>query len=102
MVDTGSSDRTRELAFACGARVFTWPWTDDFAAARNAAFSLARGIWLFWLDADDVLPSDQAAALLQLALQHTPAGLLAQVDPTWVGQAVRYQDGQLSLISVAH
>ena len=37
VVDTGSVDRTREIARAFGAKVFDFPWIDDFAAARNAA-----------------------------------------------------------------
>jgi glycosyltransferase involved in cell wall biosynthesis len=35
IVDTGSTDGTRELAANLGARVFEFPWVDDFAAARN-------------------------------------------------------------------
>ena len=35
VVDTGSTDRTKELAQQCGAQVFDFPWVDDFAAARN-------------------------------------------------------------------
>ncbi len=35
LVDTGSTDGTRELAAKLGARVFEFPWVDDFAAARN-------------------------------------------------------------------
>src|SRR5271165_2241150 len=35
VVDTGSSDRTRETARALGARVFDFPWAQSFAAARN-------------------------------------------------------------------
>ena len=37
IVDTGSTDRTKEIACEFGARVFDFPWIDDFAAARNAA-----------------------------------------------------------------
>jgi len=35
VVDTGSTDGTREVAAGRGARVFDFPWCDDFAAARN-------------------------------------------------------------------
>ena len=38
VVDTGSKDRTREIAAEFGARVFDFVWVDDFAAARNAAW----------------------------------------------------------------
>ena len=41
IADTGSTDRTVEIARDCGAAVCTFPWCDDFAAARNFAFSKA-------------------------------------------------------------
>ena len=55
VVDTGSKDRTVEIARSFGARVFEFPWVDDFAAARNAALGHASGDYAFWLDADDVI-----------------------------------------------
>jgi glycosyltransferase involved in cell wall biosynthesis len=53
IVDTGSIDRTREIAARYGARVRDFPWVDDFAAARNESIRHASGHWIFWLDADD-------------------------------------------------
>ncbi|MGP0063721.1 MAG: glycosyltransferase family 2 protein [Isosphaeraceae bacterium] len=55
VVDTGSTDRTQEIAREFGARVFEFAWIDDFAAARNAALAQASGDYAFWLDADDVV-----------------------------------------------
>lgn len=55
VVDTGSTDRTAEIARSFGARVFDFVWVDDFAAARNAALARATGDFAFWLDADDVI-----------------------------------------------
>lgn len=63
VVDTGSTDRTVEIARSFGARVFDFIWVDDFAAARNAALARARGDYAFWLDADDVLEPPQRAKL---------------------------------------
>jgi glycosyltransferase involved in cell wall biosynthesis len=54
VVDTGSVDRTREIARDFGAKVFDFAWIDDFAAARNEALAHATGDYAFWLDADDV------------------------------------------------
>ena len=59
VVDTGSTDRTAEIARSFGARVFDFAWVDDFAAARNAALSHATGDYAFWLDADDRLEPPQ-------------------------------------------
>ena len=55
IVDTGSTDRTKEIAREFGAKVFDFVWIDDFAAARNEALSHATGDYAFWLDADDVV-----------------------------------------------
>lgn len=62
IADTGSTDRTVEIARDCGAAVCTFPWCDDFAAARNFAFSKATMQYCMWLDADDALePADREA-----------------------------------------
>ncbi|OUM96299.1 MAG: glycosyl transferase [Thermobacillus sp. ZCTH02-B1] len=59
IVDTGSTDRTKEIARKYGAKVHDFEWTDDFAAARNFAFSKATMDYILWLDADDfLLPED--------------------------------------------
>lgn len=55
IVDTGSTDGTKALARRYTDRVFDFAWTRDFAAARQFAFDQARGDWVIWLDADDVV-----------------------------------------------
>ena len=55
VVDTGSTDRTKEIAQAFGARLFEIPWSGDFAVARNHSLSKASGDWILILDADEVL-----------------------------------------------
>jgi|WetSurMetagenome_2_1015567.scaffolds.fasta_scaffold00190_21 O-antigen biosynthesis protein len=62
VVDTGSTDRTKDIAGAYGARVFDFPWTNDFSEARNFSLSMAAGDWILVLDADEVIsPQDYAA-----------------------------------------
>lgn len=74
VVDTGSTDRTVEIAEAHGARVVHFAWIDDFAAARNFAFAQCSGDWILWLDADDVLPEAtlEAGRKLLAALDTEP------------------------------
>lgn len=55
VVDTGSRDATPDVARQHGARVGTFEWCDDFAAARNASLELATGDWILVMDADEVL-----------------------------------------------
>lgn len=61
IVDTGSTDGTKAIAAAYGARMFDFEWVDDFAAARNFSFAQAKGDFIMWLDADDVLPDAERA-----------------------------------------
>jgi len=55
IVDTGSTDRTRDIASVFGAKVYDLPWTNDFAAARNASLERAKGQWILVHDADEVI-----------------------------------------------
>jgi len=66
VVDTGSADRTAEIAREFGARVFDFVWVGDFAAARNAALARATGDYAFWLDADDVIDPPERLKLERL------------------------------------
>ncbi len=66
IVDTGSTDRTKEIAARFTDLVVEFPWRDDFAAARNESFSRATMDYCMWLDADDVLLEEDQAAFLAL------------------------------------
>lgn len=66
IVDTGSTDRTKEIAWQYTDRVFDFSWRDDFSAARNYAFSRAAGDYCIWLDADDVITPANTGKLLRL------------------------------------
>ncbi|MBL9166735.1 MAG: glycosyltransferase [Verrucomicrobiales bacterium] len=66
VVDTGSTDRTVELAEAAGAEVHAFEWSNDFSVARNAALEFVRGDWVLVLDADEELLPDSEERLRQL------------------------------------
>lgn len=71
VVDTGSTDRTPEIASGFGARVIRHAWGHDFSAARNIGIDAATGDWILILDADETVPAATAVLL---------PGLLAQAD----------------------
>jgi tetratricopeptide (TPR) repeat protein len=66
VVDTGSKDRTIEIARSFGALVEEREWRNDFAWARNEAIKLARYRWIFQLDADEELTPESKPALRQI------------------------------------
>ena len=66
VIDTGSTDRTKEIAIACGAKVSEFAWIDDFSAARNQALAAAHGRWILVLDSDEYLPQASVEAIRTL------------------------------------
>lgn len=58
VLDTGSSDRTVEIAQEFGASVYHFEWCNDFSVARNEALNYVKGKWVLVLDADEVLTPD--------------------------------------------
>lgn len=58
IADTGSTDRTMEIAEKYADTLFQIPWNGDFGAARNETLDRAQGEWFFYIDADEVLDAD--------------------------------------------
>lgn len=63
VTDTGSTDRTVEIAHAYTDRVYSFPWCDDFAAARNDSYSHATADYVMWMDADNYLDEEACRKL---------------------------------------
>ncbi|WP_245697697.1 glycosyltransferase family 2 protein [Paenibacillus oryzae] len=72
VVDTGSSDNTKEIALSYGALVYDFQWTDNFSDARNFALSKTTCQWALVLDADDYITNDCGPALRQF-IEGVPA-----------------------------
>lgn len=66
IIDTGSTDNTKAIASKYTDRIFDFQWIDDFAAARNAAFTNATMDYILWLDADDVIEDDDYKKFIEL------------------------------------
>lgn len=75
IVDTGSDDRTVEIAEQFTSKVYSFPWINDFSAARNFSFSKATKEYCMWLDADDVIEAAQKELFLEMK-----ASMAANVD----------------------
>ncbi|WP_338827768.1 tetratricopeptide repeat protein [Neomoorella thermoacetica] len=72
VVDTGSHDRTVEIAMAYGAKVIEYEWSNDFAAARNVYLEEITDGWIVTLDADEYLTPEAGIALRRLAEKGEP------------------------------
>ena len=73
VVDTGSTDKTKEIAQAFGAKVYELEWPDSFAEARNYSISKASGQWILVMDADEVLSTRDYDKLARLVKNGNPA-----------------------------
>lgn len=68
VVDTGSNDRSADIARVYGAQVFNVQWRDDFSLARNISLEKAHGDWILILDADEIIAPRDYAALRRMVL----------------------------------
>jgi glycosyltransferase involved in cell wall biosynthesis len=94
VVDTGSSDSTRELAAKHGAKVIEFEWIDDFAAARNVSFEHCTGDWILWLDADDRIPEEAQRGFANLKRELTG---WPEVDVVMIPYRVHFAQGDPSI-----
>ena len=85
VVDTGSEDRTKELAREAGARVYDFTWTRDFSAARNYALDQSDADWNLVLDADEYLQKAGRKRLEQEILR----GNKRYGEGKWMGAILR-------------
>lgn len=99
VVDMGSTDETRTIAKACGARVIDHPYVGYVEPARNVGIAAAKGSWIVLLDADEVLPPT-LASYLQKTLPSTAAQYLRiarqnQIFGTWIRHTGWWPDYQI-------
>ena len=70
VVDTGSTDNTKEIALAYTSQVYDYPWKDDFASARNFAISKSSNEYILSIDCDEYIEEMDADTLKQSILNH--------------------------------
>ena len=82
VVDTGSTDRTVELAETGGAKVYFFEWIHDFSAAKNYALDQAHGDWIIFLDADEYFTEDALKRLPQVLQEvHPQRKIVGLISP---------------------
>ncbi len=79
VVDTGSTDRTKEIAQKYGAKVYDFEWINDFSAARNFSISKASYDWILVLDCDEWTEESDPEEFVFLAREY----------PSYVGRLKR-------------
>ncbi len=80
ITDTGSTDRTKEIAAAYGAAVTEYVWNQDFAAARNFALSQSACDWNLMLDADEYLAKGSRRELEEFLKHPDRVGAIERKD----------------------
>ncbi|SCN24835.1 SPBc2 prophage-derived glycosyltransferase SunS [Clostridium sp. N3C] len=82
IVDTGSIDKTKEIAKKYTSNIYDFEWIDDFSAARNYSFSKATKDFIMWMDADDVILEKDRINLKELKekLDHSVGMVMMQYN----------------------
>lgn len=88
VVDTGSSDGTKQVAKDYTDRIFDYAWTGDFAAARNYAFSLASMEYIYSADADERIDAEN-----RIRFQRLKEALLPEVEIVQMRYANQLEKG---------
>ena len=100
VVDSGSVDRTREIAEACGARAITHPW-DGYSKQKNFAAAQAKNDWILSIDADERLSIELADEIVSLKPSLPPAAYSmprrAFYMGRWINHSGWYPDRKVRL-----
>ncbi len=101
VVDSGSTDRTKEIAERYGARVIAHDWP-GYAAQKNFAAAQAANDWILSLDADEALTENLQAEILQLKEKEPQVvgfrfPRLAQYLGRWIFHSGWYPDSKIRL-----
>ncbi|MFH1993503.1 MAG: glycosyltransferase [Pseudomonadota bacterium] len=82
IVDTGSTDRTVEIAKRYTDKMYFHPWKDSFSKARNQALAYATCDWIFQIDADEELVQEDTHILLDAVQNEEIEAILVQIVST--------------------
>jgi glycosyltransferase involved in cell wall biosynthesis len=80
VVDTGSADRSSDIALSSGAKLYNFQWTNNFSEARNFALSKASYKWILSLDADEIIASCDHVKLEELVKKPSADNIAFQFE----------------------
>ncbi|NLD39113.1 MAG: glycosyltransferase, partial [Desulfatiglans sp.] len=83
IIDTGSKDKTVEIAKKYTDNIYFHPWKDSFSEARNHYFEYVKGDWIFQIDADEELVKDDIPALLKAVKRSDIDAIRVQLISTY-------------------
>jgi glycosyltransferase involved in cell wall biosynthesis len=101
VVDTGSKDKTKQIAESLGAKVYDFSWKDDFSEARNFTKSRCTKDWILVLDADEIIAEKDLEKIKELTkkdniayrlIQRTYSNNKAQIK--WNDNDNSYEEGK--------
>jgi len=96
VVDTGSTDSTKQIAAEYQAKIFDYEWKNDFGAARNFALEKSACQWSLVLDADEYISNDCKGAIQTFIRQGPAIGKLKRVDKFMGKDGVSYEQIYIS------
>ncbi len=102
VVDTGSVDETPRIVESFGAKLYHFPWCDDFSAARNESLRHATGDWLFWMDSDDTIPPECGRGLRELVENQYDPSVIAYVMQVHCLGSLEEEQAGMGLEAVDH
>jgi len=86
IIDTGSTDRTKEIAGHYTDQIYDFPWQNDFSAARNFSFSKAAMDYIYTADADEVLDYENHKRFVHLKKSLLPEIEIVQMKYITCGE----------------
>jgi glycosyltransferase involved in cell wall biosynthesis len=91
VVDDGSTDRTAEVAERSGAKVYAHTLDDDFSKQRNFGLQKARGEWVLFIDADEVVGDKLRAEILEVINRSDgTSGYRLRREYDFLGRVIKY------------
>lgn len=96
IVDTGSTDRTKEIALEFNAKIYDFVWNNDFSSARNFALSKARTSWCLVMDADEYISNDCTESLNRFMQNEPSIGKIKRIDKFKGTDGVNYEQSYIS------